>query len=105
MHKGQKLLGHSKKELRIKIMDVYCFIAHEKRFKFNAQPQTLDVLYVCDVIIKINVRYVIINRFLRYMHTVKLATCGTVANFIFSDFNFTDYLFYRSLQCPCSVFK
>ena len=30
---------------------------------------SLDVLYVCDVIIKINVRYVII-------HTVKLATCG-----------------------------
>ena len=28
---------------------------------------TLDVLYVCDVIIKINVRYVIINRFLRYI--------------------------------------
>ena len=27
----------------------------------------LDVLYVCDVIIKINVRYVIINRFLRYI--------------------------------------
>ena len=28
----------------------------------------LDVLYVCDVIIKINVRYVIINRFLRYKY-------------------------------------
>ena len=28
---------------------------------------SLDVLYVCDVMIKINVRYVIINRFLRYM--------------------------------------
>ena len=28
---------------------------------------SLDVLYVCDVIIKINVRYVIINRFLRYI--------------------------------------
>ena len=27
----------------------------------------LDVLYVCDVIININVRYVIINRFLRYI--------------------------------------
>ena len=29
--------------------------------------KSLDVLYVCDVIIKINVRYVIINRFLRYI--------------------------------------
>ena len=28
-----------------------------------------------------------------------------VASFIFSDFNFTDYLFYRLLQCPCSVLK
>ena len=28
---------------------------------------SLDVLYVCDVIIKISVRYVIINRFLRYI--------------------------------------
>ena len=34
---------------------------------------TLDVLYVCDVIIKINVRYVIINRFLRYIYTVNFA--------------------------------
>ena len=28
-----------------------------------------------------------------------------VARFIFSDFNFTDHLFYRFLQCPCSVLK
>ena len=31
------------------------------------QDICLDVLYVCDVILKINVRYVIINRFLRYI--------------------------------------
>ena len=35
----------------------FCQVGHEG----------LDVLYVCDVIIKINVRYVIINRFLRYI--------------------------------------
>ena len=35
--------------------------------------KVLDVLYVCDVIIKINVRYVIINRFLRYIYTVNFA--------------------------------
>ena len=46
------------------------------RFGNCSTPKVLDVLYVCDVIIKINVRYVIINRFLRYVHTVKLATCG-----------------------------
>ena len=33
----------------------------------GAVAEILDVLYVCDVIIKIDVRYVIINRFLRYI--------------------------------------
>ena len=42
----------------------------EDDFKDKGLPYLdvlLDVLYVCDVIIKINVRYVFINRFLRYI--------------------------------------
>ena len=37
--KGQELLGHIKKEWK-KMMAVFFFIAHEKGFKFHAQPQT-----------------------------------------------------------------
>ena len=37
---GLELLGHIKKEWQIKIMAVFFFIAHEKGFKFHAQPQT-----------------------------------------------------------------
>ena len=37
--KGQELLGHIKKEWK-KMMVVFFLIAHEKGFKFHAQPQT-----------------------------------------------------------------
>ena len=37
--RGQELLGHIKKEWQIKMMAVF-FTAHEKGFKFHAQPQT-----------------------------------------------------------------
>ena len=38
--RGQELLGHIKKEWQIKLMAVFFVIAHEKGFKFHAQPQT-----------------------------------------------------------------
>ena len=38
--RGRKLLGHIKKEWQIKMMAVFFFTAHEKGFKFHAQPQT-----------------------------------------------------------------
>ena len=36
---------------------------------------------------------------------LSLRNSTMVASFIFSDFNFKGYLFYRFLQCPCSVLK
>ena len=42
--------------------------SHQEKVVRSGRQHHLDVLYVCDVIIKINVRYVIINRFLRYIH-------------------------------------
>ena len=38
--RGQKLRGYIKEKWQIKMMAVFLFIAHEKRFKFHAQPQT-----------------------------------------------------------------
>ena len=37
--RGQKLLGYINEEWQIKMMAVFFFIAHEKGFKFHAQPQ------------------------------------------------------------------
>ena len=38
--RGQKMHGYIKEEWQIKRMAVFFFIAHEKGFKFHAQPQT-----------------------------------------------------------------
>ena len=38
--RGQELLGHIKREWQIKMMAVFFFTAHEKGFKFHAQPAT-----------------------------------------------------------------
>ena len=38
--RGQILPGYSKEDWQTKIMAVFFFTAHEKGFKFHAQPQT-----------------------------------------------------------------
>ena len=38
--RGQELLEHIKKEWQIKMMALFFFTAHEKGFRFHAQPQT-----------------------------------------------------------------
>ena len=47
-------------------MPTWAALGTGEKLEFDPE-KFLDVLYVCDVIIKINVRYVIINRFLRYI--------------------------------------